>query len=137
MYRPLLVVLFFTMFGCEQIIGLDDFKEGDEVEDSGDTSGDEISGEGDACDVNILDVLTMEGVCRLDDTTGEDCPGGTFPIDPKGTCPGDQPLKCCIHENQCERYSPAAYCESAECYMSDGWRMGCPDGQWCCSEFKK
>ncbi|MCP4600125.1 MAG: hypothetical protein GY847_06240 [Proteobacteria bacterium] len=139
MSRYLVIALLFIPFGCEQVIGLDDFEEGEEVEDEGEgqnTGGEEIPGEGEPCAVNIIDVIEMEGECIPQDAPADHCPGGTYPIDQKGTCPSDEPLKCCVGVDQCERFAPATYCQPEECEgVADGWTMGCPDGQWCCSDW--
>ncbi len=110
--------------GCEQIIGLDDF----EVED-------EIEGEGETCQVVLFDMANMEGKCVHKDAPSEDCPGGTFPDDESGDCPSSDKLKCCIKDDQCEKYfSVGLWCDGQGCAPLDGWKMGCPDGQWCCGD---
>ncbi len=111
--------------GCEQIIGLDEL----EVED-----GDGIEGEGEPCKVDLFGMGTMDGECIHKDALPEDCPGGTFPDDESGDCPNRDNLKCCIFEDQCQKYEMVGlYCDDQGC-PEDGWKMGCPDGQWCCGD---
>jgi hypothetical protein len=110
--------------GCERIIGLDDL----EVED-------EIEGEGDTCNVVLFGMANMEGKCVHKDAPSENCPGGTYPNDESGDCPNKDNLKCCIKEDQCEKYfSVGLWCDEQGCAPLDGWKMGCPDGQWCCGD---
>ena len=114
----------FTAMGCERIIGLDEL----EVEG-------EIEGEGEPCTVSLFDMATMDGECVHKDAPSEDCPGGTYPDDESGDCADQDKLKCCIFENQCEKYaSVGLWCDEQGCAPLDGWKMGCPDGQWCCGD---
>lgn len=116
-------LIVFAALGCKRIIGLDEL----ELED-------EIAGEGEPCTVVLFEPATMDGKCVPKDAPPEDCPGGTYPNDESGNCPDQDNLKCCIKEDQCERYNDfGLWCDEQEC-PEDGWKMGCPTGMWCCGD---
>ena len=126
--RILIVCLIgMAVLGCEQIIGLDELEVAQE--------GQGIEGEGEPCTVVLFGMANMEGVCFPKGAPPEDCPGGTFPDDESGDCADQDNLKCCIFEDQCEKYaSVGLWCDEQGCAPFDGWKMGCPDGRWCCGD---
>jgi hypothetical protein len=116
-----MILLLAGLGGCEQLIGLDDLKVGEEQDSESDWLGE-------PCVVEVLGSVEMDGVCQLED---DPCSGGTNPGNEAGDCEGDD-LVCCVYPNQCESYAPALHCQDGTCSDEGGWPIGCPDGQWCC-----
>ena len=93
--------------------------------DTGTGTGDPVE-EGEPCEIMLWSYVIMAGDCQ---PTGEECPGGTFPLSPQGNCVDG--LDCCILDNQCETQAfGIASCQPDPCTL--GYAVGCPDHGWCC-----